>query len=156
MDSIEKEIVKLLPAMTNNIISRKVGCTREYVRQVRNKYNISGPSRVFCSPFWNEEKLSELCALPIEDMTTREIAKKMGCQYGSYLLSKMKEMGLPAPRDSKIKYTEKFIKELYLKHNGNVTSMARELGVKQSGISKKCKQYGLKGIGNKLKRRRTI
>lgn len=50
-----------------------------------------------------------------------------------------------------MKITENLI-QLYKQHNGNISAMARELGVSRQAVHQRLKKEGLNGTGNKLDR----
>ena len=42
------------------------------------------------------------------------------------------------------------MEDLYSFHNGNISAMAREVGVSRQGLHKRLKKLGLKGTGTRL------
>lgn len=44
------------------------------------------------------------------------------------------------------------LQEMYKTYNGNISAMARELGVSRQTVHERCKKLGLNGTGNKLTR----
>ena len=140
--------VQLLPTMNDVMISKEVTISRERVRQIRNEHGISSPFyKKYCSPSWTEEKIAKLVSLNPEEHTIDEAITLLNVGRG-VLRNKMKELGIKHFKYiNKAKYSEEFIRELYDKHNGNISKMAVEVRVQPPSMARQCYKYGLRGQG---------
>jgi transposase-like protein len=151
-ETFKEQIIPLLETeLTNSMIARKVGCSPEMVRRVRNEFNVGRPVLFHksCSIVWNEEKLGKLLKIDIDNYTYRELGDMIGIPP-SNIITKLKELGIkkkPQKRGFQEKYTDDEIKQMYIKHGGHITNMAKEFGVAPPSISRRCSRLGLKGTG---------
>ena len=140
--------VQLLPTMNNSMISREVNLSKERIRQIRDEHGIPSPLKnKSCSPSWTEEKIAKLSSLNPEEYTIKEVSEILGLSI-TIVRKKANEFGIGLFKYiPKIKYTEEFIRALYVKCNGNLSKMAKEVGVHSPSMARQCYKYSLRGRG---------
>lgn len=152
-----KRVIQLLPVMNDSQIAKEVGLTRERVRQLRNKIGIESPAKgQHCSPFWTEEKISQVVKLTKAGLIASEIAREMGIMNGDIVrhIARKYNIQLNSKREMMNQcFFEAISPDL------TQEQIAKKLGWKVRTVSKYCQRYkvktagwkniSFKGVGNK-------
>jgi DNA-binding NtrC family response regulator len=145
------DVLRLLPILNNSQIARETGLSHERVRQLRNKAGIPNPLYHKTCSIVTEEDLGKLIRLSQVGLSWKEIQKEIGFSIFT-LRQHLKKLNISKvhPKEHpNVKYTKELLLQLYNKHNGNISAIARELKAHVPSIYRRYKQLGLKGNGHK-------
>lgn len=133
-----KRIVQLLPVLNDIKIAIEAGCTKENVRQIRNKVGIKSPIKgERCSIFINEDKLTEiLIRLRNPKISLREICDNLNADYQS-VRRIFKKYEYDVKSRYKIKITDDEILKTLSFCNNKISEAGRILGVSTMTLYKR-------------------
>jgi hypothetical protein len=152
--SVYRESIKhLLPVLNNSQISRIIGCSREYARQIRVEGNIhSMMEHQQCSMVLNEDKLTKVINLLNTGNTLTMAARAIEVNPASlsYLL---KKYGI-APSVKWAKKGKYSVKAVECRKKGmTADECAKQLGISTVSVFRVWKSEGLTG-NRKMGRRK--